>query len=672
MKNNERKLPAYPLFVKDPNFSLWTTAEELNSVNVTSWYGAEKKIYGFIKTRGETYCFLGNAADFKNSGVKKAEQLYTGVTAFTTDYEFKAGNARLKVSFVSPLPPADLQLLSMPVCYMNYEVTGDDNAEISLFVNRRIAYNDISENSDKRVKGGVMPLKSFEAAFIGLKRQLPLSNAHDVIGADWGWWYLSGESAYILDESDLSAYLSADFIDFSNRGDEKYIGSMNRSKSGIIMLGFDEGVSIDYFGEYLKGLYLSDNNITDALRFVYKESADIDRKLSFFDEDLRKKAKECEADYLNVLYASLRQSIAAHKLVKDRNGEVLFLSKECGSNGCIATVDVSYPSVPLYLLYNPELVKGMMRPILKFARMPIWKYDFAPHDCGIYPFCTGQVYALKGNGGKYRGNYAGNSYVETSYPVYLLPPEFDAYDFDRQMPVEECANMLIMFAALDKFGGEKSFFLKNADLCKKWVEYLVKDGLKPDTQLCTDDFAGHLRNNLNLAIKAVVGIACYAELNGNEKYMRIAKDYADKISAFMLEFDHSPLTWDSGEETFSLKYNFVFDKILGFGLFKQSLLEREVDYCLTKIKKFGIPLDSRKEYTKSDWLMWLSGLTDDKDKRNKIIAAVDRFLKESPDRVPFSDWFDTVSGEAINTGYYKFAARSVQGGCFVDLIKIKS
>ena len=153
-------------------------------------------------------------------------------------------------------------------------------------------------------------------------------------------------------------------------------------------------------------MYLSDNNITDALRFVYKESADIDRKLSVFDEDLRKKAKEYEADYLNVLYASLRQSIAAHKLVKDRNGEVLFLSKECGSNGCIATVDVSYPSVPLYLLYNPELVKGMMRPILKFARMPIWKYDFAPHDCGVYPFCTGQVYALKVNGGKYHGNYA--------------------------------------------------------------------------------------------------------------------------------------------------------------------------------------------------------------------------------------------------------------------------
>lgn len=668
MKNNERKLPVYPLFVKDPNFSLWTTAEELNSINVTSWYGAEKKIYGFIKTNGETYCFLGNWEDFKNCGVKKAEQLHVNVTAFTTDYEFKAGNVILKVRFVSPLLLNDLNLLSMPVCYMDYEVIGEEKAEISLFVNRRIAYNDIPENLDKRVKGGVMPLKDFEAAFIGLKRQLPLSNAHDVIGADWGWWYLSGESAYILDEIDLSAYLSVNSTDFSSKGDEKYIGSLNHHKRGIIMLGFDEGVSIDYFGEYLKGLYLSENEITDALRFVYENHADIEGKLNAFDERLKEQSRDYGADYLNVLYASLRQSIVAHKLVKDKNGEVLFLSKECGSNGCLATVDVSYPSMPLYLLYNPELVRGMMRPILKFARMPIWKYDFVPHDCGIYPLCTGQVYALKGNGGRYHGNYAGNSYVETSYPVYLLPPEFDAYDFNRQMPVEECANMLIMFETLHKFGGERYLFSKNEDLCEKWVRYLVDYGLKPDTQLCTDDFAGHLRNNLNLAIKATVGIACYAELKGDEKYRQIAIDYANIISTFILKFDHSPLTWDSGNETFSLKYNFAFDKILNLGLFKQSLLEREVDYCLTKMNRFGIPLDSRKEYTKSDWLMWLARLTDDKEKRNKIIAGVNRFLTESPDRIPFSDWYDTIGGEAINTSYYKFVARSVQGGCFILLI----
>ena len=45
--SNKRILPAYPLFVKDPNFSLWSVTEELNKSHVQSWWGAEKRIYGF-------------------------------------------------------------------------------------------------------------------------------------------------------------------------------------------------------------------------------------------------------------------------------------------------------------------------------------------------------------------------------------------------------------------------------------------------------------------------------------------------------------------------------------------------------------------------------------------------------------------------------------------------
>lgn len=662
--NNERKLPAYPLFIKDPNFSLWSATDNLNGSNIKSWFGAEKKICGFVKTDGQTYCFMGNAEDYTNCGVKKAKQTAVEITAFTTDYEFVAGKVNLKLRFVSPLPLNDLRLLSMPVCYMKYSIKGDKNAELSVFVNRRIAYNDIPENADKSVRGGVMPHASYETAFMGLKRQLPLSNAHDLIGADWGWWYLSGERAYILDESDIAAYLSAGLKNFANNGEEKYIGSINSDSDGVVMLGFDEGVAIDYFGDYLKGYYLSNNTILDALTYVYENTGALDEKLKAFDENIKDKAQKYGEEYLRILYASLRQSIGAHKLVCDNNGNILFLSKECGSNGCIATVDVSYPSAPLYLLYNTELVKGMMRPILKFARMPVWKYDFAPHDVGTYPICAGQVYALKGDKGHYHGNYNERTFVNTLPPIYLLPSEFDAYDFKYQMPVEECANMLILFLACCRAENDNKFFDDNKDLCAKWVEYLVKYGLKPEDQLCTDDFAGHLKNNLNLAIKATVGIAAYAELARDGEYRKIAEKYAGEITQFIEKFGHSPLTWDSGEDTFSLKYNLAFDKIFKLCLFSQSLLESEVDYCLTKTEKCGIPLDSRKGYTKSDWLLWTASLTDDPEKRKRIITPIYRFLTESQDRVPFSDWYETADGK-----HHHFIARSVQGGCFILLLR---
>ena len=64
-------------------------------------------------------------------------------------------------------------------------------------------------------------------------------------------------------------------------------------------------------------------------------------------------------------------------------------------NGCIGTVDVSYPSIPIFLKYCPELVNALCRPVLEFASMPVWTEDFAPHDVGRYPLATGQVYAAR-------------------------------------------------------------------------------------------------------------------------------------------------------------------------------------------------------------------------------------------------------------------------------------
>lgn len=544
--------------------------------------GRRKADLRFFENARQDVLFFGNGADFFACGVLNAEQTGLEITAFTTDYMFRAGETALRIKFVSPLPPDDLTLTAMPVCYMEYEIEGDKDAELSLFVSRDVASN--ACNQERGVRGGVIKCEGFESAFFGLRKQQPLSNNGDLIGADWGYWYLAGEESFVLDETDLAAYLACGSKQFTNAKEERYLGTFNHAQKGVVLLGYDDIVSIGYFGDYRKGYYLQDHTILEALQTVWREYKKIDERLTAFDEDLTERAKSFGKDYYAILCAALRQTMSAHKLVKDGEGNLLFLSKECGSNGCIATVDVSYPSVPLFLLYNTKLIKGMMRPIVKFARMPVWKYDFAPHDAGTYPHCCGHVYGFNHAENKFLGNLIQKDDKETWFPFYLLPADYDIYDLKDQMPVEECANLLIMQYACFSRDGDISFFAENFDLAEKWVEYLIKYGLKPEEQLCTDDFAGHLKNNLNLAIKATVGIACYAELAGAagkvnlaEQYRKKAEAFAEEITAFAKNFPHIPISWDSDESTFSLKYNFAFDKLLGLNLFPQEVFEKEID-----------------------------------------------------------------------------------------------
>ena len=664
----ERKLPCYPLFVKDPNFSLWSNDEYLNATYPQTWFGEKKKICGFVTVNGKKYCFMGRAEDFNPYGVLPATQTDLRVTAFTTEYTFKAGEATLNVKFVSPLMPSDVELTSMPVCYMRYELIGAQG-EVSVFVGGNVSYNDIPQTQDKRVVSDSFSHNGYQAAVIGLRRQLPLSNTIDAIGADWGYYYLSGERAYACDGASMIGFLKHDDKTLSLTTEDRYIASFNAKNSGVIMLGYDETLAINYFGKYLQGYYLTNHSIFDALDFVHANSADIDKKLADFDDKLRAdisaKCSGFEKEYYNVLAASLRQSVAAHKIASDGE-DLLFLSKECWSNGSIATVDVSYPSIPLYLMYNTELVKGTLYPIFKFARMPVWKFDFTPHDVGAYPFCCGNIYGAFEEG-KIE-TLAKKKTGELHAQYYLFPEANGEIDENMQMPVEECANMLVMLGACYAFDGDISLFKDNFDLCQKWVKYLVKFGLKPSNQLCSDDFAGHFANNLNLAIKATVGIGCYAKLleaigeNGAE-YMKTAREFAAEIETFSHKFTHLPLTWDSGEETFGIKYNLLFDKILKLGLFSQDLLEKETDFYISKALPFGIPFFDRNTQVKSDWAIWVAALTDNRNKREKIIAPIINFLRNSPSRVPFCDWYNGESGEK-----YFSQARSVVGGCFALLL----
>ena len=225
-----------------------------------------------------------------------------------------------------------------------------------------------------------------------------------------------------------------------------------------------------------------------------------------------------------------------------------------------------------------------------------------------------------------------------------------------------------MIAAAAYMDGDHDFAAQWLPTLEKWVRYLIEYGEDPGEQLCTDDFAGHLARNVNLSAKAVVGVACYARILKGAGRAEEAVQYEEKAKAMAQSWlerattadGHTALTFDG--IGWSMKYNLVWDKVLGLGLLPEEFYEKETDGYLARMNQYGLPLDSRKSYTKSDWLLWVASMAK-QETFQKFIAPVVKYLRESQSRVAFSDWYDTETGL-----YEAFIGRSVQGGLFMPLL----
>ena len=602
--------PAVPLVSVEPHFSVWSAADRLTDRETTHWSGVDQPLSITLEADGVQYRLCGR----RPMNVSPLPQTSVRVKANETVYTFGNGTVSAEVSFLTPRLPDDLDVFSRPVTYVSVKVTGAKEHRVEMKAARSLATNDDrAEMVERRETVAGVPAQVF-----GRREQKPFATKGDRKRADWGYVWLVGPSV----EGNETRFL----------------------------LAYENGVSVRYFGKDLVDWWQREGKSFPAmLAEAIRDYPALRAKAAAFDASLAKKAERIGGlKYRQIVELAWRQSFAACKFVKGPAGEPYMFSNENGSGGMIGTVDVLYPQMPHLLLAGPAFVKATLAPVCDYAASDRWPYPYAPHDLGLFPVAEGQYYGMK------KGQSVGGNDDDSS-----------------RMPVEECGNMLISLAALAHIEGNADFAGRWWPEVEKWARYLEKVGFDPENQLCTDDFAGHLAHNANLSVKTIVALAGYAKMAGmrgdkatEARYAQMVKDMVPRWMAaadggrcgsFRLAFDR-PDSW-------SMKYNLVWDRVLGLGLFPAEVAEREMKAYRALQLPYGLPLDSRKNYTKTDWILWCAALTGRKADLETLVAPVHCFLEKTPDRTPFTDWYEADCRLARS-----FAARSVIGGVFMPFL----
>ena len=659
----QHRAPAVPLVTSDPYLSLWSMSDRLTDTPTKHWTEIAQPMIGLIRVDGQAYRWMGAMPRgyFGLANIEAMSQTSVEVLPLHSIYHFVAAGIELSVTFFTPLFPKDLDVMSRPVTYLTWSAKAVDGKQhkVALFldVDPLISVNDPAQPVTwSRTRAGGLTVLS-----TGSRDQATLHQSGDRIRIDWGYFHLgipaaSGATTSLTNDGIPAFATSGELPESDDLGMPKParqgrpahlsaalpLGIVGASPvEQHVLLAYTEGYAIEYLGRRLRP-YWQRNGMTEAAMLIEaaEQYASLETKGKDFDRQLTAQMEKIGGkDYSYLTSLLFRQTVAAHKLVADIDGTPMLFSKENDSNGCIDTVDVTYPSSPFFLLFNPKLLQAQLEPLMRYAALPRWRFPFAPHDLGTYPLANGQVYG----GGE--------------------------LNEENQMPVEESGNLLIMIAALGRAEGNWEFARRYMPQLKQWAAYLAKKGLDPENQLSTDDFAGHLAHNTNLSIKAIEALGAFVQIARGTGDTKLAADYSAIVRPMPAEWermaldgDHYKLAFDQ-PNTWSQKYNLVWDDILDLHLFPKRVRDTEWSFYAKQLQPNGLPLDNRKTITKLDWEAWTASLSTNSSQFQDLIHRLVVWADSTPSRVPTTDYYDTISGKQIS-----FQARSVVGGVFIKAL----
>lgn len=422
--------------------------------------------------------------------------------------------------------------------------------------------------------------------------------------------------------------------------------------------------------------HFSDFDQASALANNYSKQLDVDAYASG------------SSDYRDIAALSARQVLGATQFSGTVDNPILFL-KEISSNGNFQTVDVIFPAFPFFLYTNPRWLAYLLEPLLEHMASGQYPNKYSMHDLGYhFPNATGhadgndEYMPLEECGNMLiMGLALVNAYKYDTQPAFL---SLESEDVESSQKVQ--ATSVFDENGIDRawsHGGDvgttnlkqaQEWVRKSYKLWKQWTVYLIAEALEPKNQLSTDDFAGWLPLQTNLALKGIVGIRAMSEISDilgetkDAKYYRdIADDYMDKWQDLGLSrsklFPKLSYDWYGSWTTI---YNLYADSLLCFHLPGTALTDTEPkklqsakwgtteqttfknvvdknknstfipdyvykmasDWYHNVMQEYGLPLDSRHLYTKSDWEFFAAAVTSKKT-RTEILTQVAHWLNET-------------------------------------------
>ncbi|GCE09241.1 glutaminase domain-containing protein [Dictyobacter aurantiacus] len=666
--------PATPLVVRSPYVSTWLAADTLPGTWPTFWTGAIKAMTGMAHIDGTAYLFMG--APTRIGSVQTMTQTNLTITPTQSIFTLQGGGVTLTVTFLSPVEVDNIQNLSVPLSYITATAQSNDGqthaVRLYFDISGEWAHGDSNEliNWNTEQVSHAKSAGTLTTFTVTPHSPQVLSEVNDY--PSWGTAVWATESqpqlaiqsgedvvvrAFFVSQGTLNNTMDANQPRAINDRWPVFAFALNmgtvteRATSPMtLVLGHVREPAVSYLGNPIPPLWKAYwSTWQQMLASTYADGKEAFKRSEKIDAAITADATQVGGtNYAALCALALRQAMSGTELVGTTSQPWLLL-KEISSDGNVSTIDVIYPGMPVLVYLNPYLLRLLLDPILAYTETGGWPLPFCVHDLGShYPNATGHNDDTSEN------------------------------KTEEDMPVEESANMLIMVAAYIRFASDHDatvYANAHYPILKQWADYLVQNALDPGYQNQTDDFTGFIAHSSNLALKGILAIAAMGQVATAAGKTADAVYYQGQATSYISQWVnksqdssglHLKLAYDQ-DGTWSLKYNAFPDKLLGLNLIPMTALTEESTWYMQHENAFGIPLDIRHSYTKADWEMWTAASTDVASLRQYLIDALYQFVNTSGSRVPFTDWYDTISDKQVG-----FHARPVIGGVFSLLARLKS